>query len=298
MIIRDDIEVGVATHTGPVRGANEDDFVVLEPTELAQLQQRGRLFVIADGMGGVAGGAEASRIAVRGLTGSFLQDEAGTLVERMSKGFDAAAREVHRASLSSPQLADMGTTMTAIGYHGGLLVVGHVGDSRCVRLRDGAFEQLTEDHAVEEPRHLLTRCVGAGRDSEEVDIQELRPEPGDTFALLTDGVWGRLDDDALATLLRMSSVQTAAERLVADAIEAGGTDNATAVVVRIAHVGDFGSPREVDLPTEESSLRLAARELVVRPPRWPWVLLALSSLIAAFAGAKLLFGWSVTDLLP
>lgn len=303
MQLRSDIDVGVASHTGPVRNANEDDYLILEPAEVEIAAYRGRLFAVADGMGGVAGGAEASRTAVRALGAAFLELEGEDGLDRsgfapeavLADGFARAAREVYRVSRSTPQLADMGTTLTALNLKSGSASIGHVGDSRCMLWRNGDLMLLTEDHAVEEPRHLLTRCLGAGRDHEEVDLIDLEYQAGDVFLLMTDGVWGVLEPEVLVQALRLGAPQKVADRLVEDAIGAGTTDNVTAMVVRVlanrAGESTPASLREVDLSAAEAPLPLTGQVLSTTQRRWPLALLLLGLVVLAFAVAKLVFGF-------
>jgi protein phosphatase len=287
------IEVGAATGTGRVRSTNEDDFLVLVPNGAADGGRRGCLLVVADGMGGVTGGAEASRAAVRSVGRVFLGGDGTDTESRMREGFAAACRVVHDLSQESPRLSEMGTTMTALHLVDGRAVVGHVGDSRCLLWRGGELRQLTEDHAMTEPRNLLTRCIGAGQLDEEVDVVALDLRVGDTFVLLTDGVWGTVDDAELAEVLQGSAPQRVAERLVELADERGGPDNGTVLVVRIVRAApEWGPSREVALPREEAPSRpvfaVSGRSLV--PPRWPWLLLALSLVVGAVAAARLVYG--------
>lgn len=308
MQVRDDIDLGVATHTGPVRTSNEDDYLVFEPEQDAELASRGRLFVLADGMGGVAGGAEASRTAVRALAASYLADAEGDeapgaapidVAARLLQGFNRAAAEVHRASRASPQLAEMGTTLTALVLRGTGGWIGHVGDTRCVRFAaNRAAERLTDDHAVEEPRHLLTRCIGAGREREDVDQIEFDVAVGDAFVLMTDGVWDVMPDGAIESIVRSAATAgRAAGRLIDEAIAAGTTDNVTVVVVRVLSIGAEGrARRELDLPVGESLLPLEAEKGSLSAPRWPWLLMAVGLGLCALAAGKLFFGWGASFL--
>ena len=290
MRLRTDIELGVATHSGQVRSTNEDDYLILAPLEA---EGAGRLFAVADGMGGVVGGAEASRVAVRSLGGDFVGNGVDDPEERMRGGFARACSAVYEMSRESPRLSEMGTTMTALNLIGERGVIGHVGDSRCLRWRRGRLAQLTEDHAMTEPRNMLTRCIGAGQASEEVDIKVVDVAPGDVFLLITDGVWTTVDDSDIARALRSGTPQETADRLIDLANENGAPDNGTAMVISIRAVGtDPGAPREIDLPGEElpqqPALRGSARNLTA--PRWPWVVLGLSLVVAALTLARNLYG--------
>lgn len=297
------IEVGVATHTGMVRSANEDDYLIYVPQDRDRLRDSGCLFVVADGMGGARGGAEASRAAVRALAGTFVQngevDDDKSMTNRMQAGFAAANRQVFELSRESPSLRDMGTTLTAANLNGSRLVLGHVGDSRCLLLRNGQLAQLTKDHAVRSPENYLTRCVGAGQERVEADVTHHRLQVGDRVLLVTDGLWSTVGEAELTRIARTTRPQAAAEELVRRANLNGGPDNSTAVIVHVRSVdGHAGEMQSVDLPAEEvsqpSSLR--APEGTLLAPRWPWLLMAASLLLVAVAAAKIVFDVDVLDL--
>jgi len=304
------IEVGAATHTGRVRSANEDDFLIYVPQDRESLRKSGCLFVVADGMGGVSGGAEASRAAVRALAGSFVQngtssetaasDDDKSMAKRMYAGFAAANRQVLELSKETPSLRDMGTTLTAANLNGSRLVLGHVGDTRCLLLRDGQLAQLTTDHAVRSPDNYLTRCVGAGQESVEADVAHHRLQVGDRVLLVTDGLWSMVGEAQIARIARTTKPQVAAEELVRRANRGGGPDNSSVLIVHVRSVdGNAGDMRSVDLPSEEvrqpSNLHVPEGSLLA--PRWPWLLMALSLLLVAVAVAKIIFEVDLPDLL-
>lgn len=287
-------DVGVATHTGRVRSANEDDFLLVAP-ETAGCRL---LAAIADGMGGVAGGAEASRAGLHGFASGFLAGAGpdADLEAAVRNGFAAACVRVHEQARLVPALREMGTTLTVAAFGPGDLVVGHVGDTRAYRLRGGDLQQLTTDHASREHKNRLLRCIGGGQESEEPDVVRQDARPGDRFLLCSDGVWSTVPAPRIAEVLGRLPPQAAARRLVELANAAGGPDNATAVVVQFT--GGHGAVRDVPLPAEESS-RLGEpwrRQGRVGAPRWPWFLLGATLLLAAaiagrwFAGFDL-FAW-------
>lgn len=285
-------QVGVCSHPGQVRRHNEDDYLVGTLPD-----ERGLLAAIADGMGGLAGGAEASRTALRALAGAVLDGGSAASVEaRLRAGGEAAAARVLDEARAVPALRDMGTTLTALCCDGDRLHVVHVGDTRAYRLRGEHCEQLTEDHAVREPDNLLTRCIGAGQPSLPLDASSRDLRAGDRLLLVSDGVWSVVAPDEFVRLAAKARPQAAAEALVAAALRGGGPDNATAVVVEVgaatAGGADGAAPREVDLPRherpDERQLWPAARSL--RPPRWPWWLLAAAAVVAADVGCRLVGG--------
>lgn len=286
------LRVGVCSHTGLVRGANEDDYLVTTPSGDGPAAF---VAAVADGMGGAAGGAEASRTALRAL-GVGLVDGPREQArdERMRAGFREAHARVLESAAAVPALRDMGTTMTALWLGGGGGVLGHIGDSRLYRLRRGEWEVLTTDHSVKEGESLLTRCIGAGRAECEPEAADVDVRAGDRFVLCTDGVWNVVPPRDFAAFAGLSEPQAAAERLVRGALDAGGPDNATALIVDAVDLA-AGEPVEVDLPRRERpdarSLWPAAPSL--RLPRWPLLLLLLSLLLLAWSGA----GWLGLDLL-
>lgn len=292
MKLHADLRLGAATHTGTVRRANEDDYLILAPHDEAAVRGRGRLFAVADGMGGVAGGAEASRTAVRALAQSFVQGDGGApMVERrMRQGFELACQRVFERSREHPALRGMGTTLTALNLVGAMATVGHVGDSRCYRLRDGELERLTTDHAVRGAENRLTRCVGGGRDREEMELKSIDVRPGDRFLLATDGLWGGLPHDEIVRVLERQPPQQAAEQLVRMALRGGGSDNATAVVVQVVALGETGALQEVAVPAGEvrDAPVLRGRSRARRGLRWPWVLIVLGLALTALTVARVL----------
>ena len=244
------IESTGQTHIGR-RTQNEDAFCVRP--ELG-------LFVVADGLGGQEGGEVASRCVVD----SFIEfgeqvakDTEATWLEqadpRLSReenllavGTELAQRSVQARRVG--YLRDMGSTVVAmaVGEKGG--AVAHVGDSRLYRLREGQLEVLTRDHSITEelreagmeppPRgqssfgHIITRALGTERSQPTVHPLELRT--GDVYLLCSDGLYEPLGPERIAAGLALEDTSLACANLVTGAYEAGGRDNITAVVVRIA----------------------------------------------------------------
>lgn len=285
----DNLEIGVSTHTGRVRRVNEDDFLVCAPQSVDELDQRGWFIAIADGMGGAAGGAEASRTAVRAAARPFTNGSTQEPVERMRRGFAEAVQEVYELSLENPHLRDMGTTLTVVNVLADKVVLGHVGDTRCLRARGGTIEQLSVDHAVRSPDNYLTRCIGAGQKQVQADVAEYEVNEGDRFILVSDGLWGVVAHDEILRVVQALPPQEAAEHLVRSANLAGGPDNITALVVHVTRAESTGELKEVELPAEEAHqpafLREPERGLV--PARWPWVVLLLGLVLMVVGIAKL-----------
>src|SRR6476659_6393295 len=190
------------TDTGRQRNANEDSFFVRAP-----------IFVVADGMGGAQAGEVASKAAAE----AFDRDLPDAPPERvLRETIEAANREIHEHARANPSLAGMGTTLTAaiVDAQKEEVGIGHVGDSRAYRLRDGKLERLTRDHSLVEElrrkgqltdaqaedhpqRSIITRALGPEPDVE-VDLQTVPAQAGDVFLVCSDGLTTMLDDEHIA----------------------------------------------------------------------------------------------------
>jgi protein phosphatase len=293
MQIRAGLRLGIATHVGKRRNANEDDVLVFEPKDLVLYNALGRILAIADGMGGVRGGAEASRLAIRTMLASYLDGgDGGTFDEaRLADAFRAASRSVYDASLQNPHLRGMGTTLLVARIHRGWVELAHVGDSRCLLVRGGRAQQLTEDHTARGPGSELVRCIGGGRNEETVDTLRRELKLDDRLVLCTDGVWSTVPVAEIVEVVNALDPVAAAGELVRRANLHGGPDNATVIVAQIGDPSKNGaepSPAvriltEVDVPV--------ATPLPSGPsdrPRWPWVVLGSALVVAAVALAKIM----------
>ena len=249
--------------TGRRRSGNEDSSYVRVP-----------LFMIADGMGGAQAGEVASRLAVEAFAGG-LPEGPEPVAERLATLITAANAEVHSASESSTEFAGMGTTCTAAYLGEQEIVIAHVGDSRCYRLRGGVFEQLTDDHSLvgelvrrgqltdEEAeshpqRSIITRALGPEPDVE-VDRFVVPAEDGDLYLICSDGLTDMLSDEEIAGVL--GSPSTLAERadaLVEAANRAGGRDNITVVLFTVGDVAFAAAPSGEQPTTETSAVRPVA----------------------------------------
>lgn len=247
------------TDVGRVRRVNEDRFFVGS----ACWSGRTHLFIVADGIGGNAGGDVASEVAVQ-IAVSRLYTKMLSWDERSRAPQSVVARALSdvvgecddevRAQGIARGTPGMGTTLTMACVVWPDLYVAHVGDSRCYRQRDSELEQVTTDHtlverlvreaaiapeeAAESPfRNVLTNAIGGSDDDHapEVEMHRLRLEPGETLLLCSDGLFDELSDPEIARILELpgSSVATCSE-LVTRAKAAGGSDNITAIVARIA----------------------------------------------------------------
>lgn len=238
--------VGAHSRLGARRETNMDAFVSL-PAD--------RVVVLADGMGSTRRGGEAARLAVQRfadlLTGTAAHDEAGVHDEAAVHAAVAAVQERLVAEFAAGGSLTGAATLCAVVGDGPDLLIVNLGDSRCHLLHDGALQVLTTDHTVAahlvavgatEPdsplarrtTHHLRRYLGnpAGATA---DVTRHRLTPGDAVVLSTDGVHGVLTGVQMTDILRADpDPETAARRLVAAAVAAGGTDDATALVLRLS----------------------------------------------------------------
>jgi protein phosphatase len=241
--------VGAATDVGKVRTRNEDSYLVDAP-----------LYVVADGMGGHRGGDVASQLTVETLRDA--RPEWGPPGGELMEAVRNANRVVYDRSAADRDLRGMGTTVTALQIADDAGRIVHVGDSRAYLLRDGSLQQLTQDHTLVQQmvdegqldaedaerhpaRHIMTRALGV---EPQVQIDELTLDlhAGDRLLLCSDGLSGMLTSDDIRALLgRDSDAQETAEALVALAVERGGEDNVTVVVVDVQE-GDAAEESEAD----------------------------------------------------
>jgi protein phosphatase len=268
------IDVAALSDKGKVREHNEDHFFVARAgrhiaTLLTNIpssdvptrfEETGYVMIVADGMGGHAGGEVASRMAIATLINIVLhmpdwilrldEESAQKVMERAAERY----REVHEAlqekARLDPKLRGMGTTMTAAYSIGDDLFLAHVGDSRAYLFRRGKLQLLTHDQTQAQLmadigmisqkevgrhrlRHVLTSALGGVEKAVRVDIQRLKLADGDWLLLCTDGLTDMVEDEGLSRVLAtLGPSEEACRRLVELALENGGKDNVTVVLAR------------------------------------------------------------------
>ena len=237
------------TDVGRVRATNQDAF-------LANKEQR--LYVVADGMGGHAGGEIASSLCIKEIS-NFL-DKNKEIIDAKSKHPDPrirsiilnainhASTKIYERALEEPSLKGMGTTATVVKIIDMHAYVGHVGDSRCYLIRCGLIYQITNDHSLvseqvragiitkEEAelhhlRNVITRSVGY-QEEEDVDGTSIELEPGDFLVICSDGLHGKVADREISRVVQEKGVD-ALRHLVDLANSRGGDDNITVVIVGV-----------------------------------------------------------------
>jgi len=253
---------GGTSDVGQVRHANQDSMFLGTA-----------VFVVADGMGGHAGGEVASRLAVETMEAELGGGEGPHRVLDLVTAVQAANDRVWAQSAQDPSLAGMGTTVVAIGLveEGGetRLAIVNVGDSRAYRLSEGHLDQISDDHSLvgelyregrisaEEAQHhpqknIVTRAVGIDR-FVDVDEFQILPRTGDRYLLCSDGLTDEVDEREIAEVLRsVDDPEEAAQLLVRRANEQGGRDNITIVVVDVVDDGlDPAAPAVAAVPDAE-----------------------------------------------
>lgn len=271
-----DVDLGALSHRGHVRENNEDSYLVMKfgrslENVLTNLndgvleqnyEMNGYGMLVADGMGGLAAGEVASRMALSKLVELILETsdwtlslrrhrDVTTVLERMAERFFQIDEIVRKEAASDSTLHGMGTTLTVAAALGNNLILGHVGDSRAYLLRGDEFRQLTTDHTLaqalidagvanrDDPasrsmRHVLTAAVGSlGKG--EPEVQRFKLSSGDQLLLCTDGLTEIVDDTTIISVLRdAKSSQAACDQLVDLALAGGGTDNITVVLAHFS----------------------------------------------------------------
>jgi protein phosphatase len=268
------VDVAARSHPGKVRRNNEDCYLVARTSRVRQTlasnlppglvpdhhEEAGYGMVVADGLGGMAAGEVASRLAIAALVDLHVRtpdwimrvdpQQSRRALRRLAQRY----REVHavlRAQVqAAPNLAGMGTTMTLAYSLGAQLFLGHVGDSRAYLLRGDEFQQLTRDHtyaqaladmgaiqpdevASHQLRHVLIRALSGSPEAVDADVQRLELQDGDQVLLCTDGLTNMVEDHAVQAALQASATSAkACEALVDLALAAGGKDNVTVALAR------------------------------------------------------------------
>ncbi len=247
---RKKVQSGVASDTGQRRKNNEDSWLICEPEGELNLKTKGRLYAVADGMGGSVAGEIASRLAVRELQKYYFAEvPSQPPQEALRKAFQAAYESIRRKAMAEPELTGMGTTLTAVALRDNIAYVAHVGDSRAYLIRDKEIIQLTRDHTVtaslvekgeitpeqaktHPQRHVLLQALG-GRKQPTVELLTVPVKPKDVFILCSDGLYNAVSDDEIKEIITSApDIQKAAGTLVALANQRGGRDNITVVVVK------------------------------------------------------------------
>ncbi|AOG24405.1 Stp1/IreP family PP2C-type Ser/Thr phosphatase [Acidovorax sp. RAC01] len=241
------------TDKGRVRSNNEDAVAVDTDAQIA---------ILADGMGGYNAGEVASGMATtfirtemaRWFTQAGPSPQSTDVRRALETCVENANHAILGASLSNPHYAGMGTTLVVGVFNGNRLILGHIGDSRCYRVRDGALQQMTRDHswlqeqvdaglltpqqaAVSPNRNLVTRALGV-EPNVLMEVNEFEVAPGDLFLMCSDGLTDMVSDEALADMVCEPLALEEKATLLIDAANAnGGRDNVSVLLVQAATGG-------------------------------------------------------------
>jgi len=246
------MEMACLTDVGRQRTNNEDSYLYWEAEGDEEFRRKGRLAVIADGMGGYEGGQEASRLAVETVRHFYESRFDGSAQATLLDAFGAAHENIQRYAHDHPQFHGMGTTCTALSIVERELCFAHIGDTRVYLVRPDTVSRLTRDHsyvgrlvesgivrsedAESHPqRHILTAALGSGREIvPDAPEKPVLLEPGDTIVLCTDGLWSLVGEQDLARTVRSNTPSDSCRELVNLALERGGPDNVTLLVLHIS----------------------------------------------------------------
>jgi PPM family protein phosphatase len=256
--------LGAKTDLGRVRENNEDKFEFFVPENEEVLAQRGAFYAVADGMGGHAAGQIASELALKTAIRAYYSDSSPILEESLRAALQQANGLIFEASRAIAERAGMGTTMTALVIRGDEAFIAQVGDSRCYRLRGGKIAQLTEDHswvceqvrrggltpeeAATSPfKNVITRSLG-NMPNVDVDIFAEELKAGDEFLLCSDGLSNEVTEAEMREAMTKSAPSQAAWDLVDLALQHGGRDNATVLIVAIKDIINAKKSKRKGLP--------------------------------------------------
>jgi type VI secretion system protein ImpM len=217
-----------ASHVGRVRTVNQDAYLA---------RPESGIWVVADGVGGLAAGEIASRLVCDAFADLGAEATFDGLVEAAAERLHQVNGQLVRAALRSASGVRCGSTVVALLLRGDRLAILWAGDSRAYRYRDGRLLQLTRDHSVVEsgagsdvPANVITRAVG-GDNVLELDALRDRLRPGDRFLLCSDGLTRMVDEDRLAEWAATASLEEGVDGMIRSSLDAGARDNVTVVLV-------------------------------------------------------------------
>ncbi|MHB9035228.1 MAG: Stp1/IreP family PP2C-type Ser/Thr phosphatase [Armatimonadota bacterium] len=244
--------LGAKTDLGRVRENNEDKFEFFQPDDPDVLALKGSFYAVADGMGGHSAGQIASELALKTAIKAYYADSSPMVEESLKAALQQANAMIFDTARAVVERAGMGTTMTALVIRGEEAFIAQVGDSRCYRLRGGKISQITEDHswvaeqvkrggltaeeaAMSPFRNVITRSLG-NAPNVDVDVYSEELKIGDKFLLCSDGLSGEVKPDEMADAMKKSSPSQAAQDLVELALERGGRDNITVLILSVIDI--------------------------------------------------------------
>lgn len=266
------------TDVGKVRDHNED-FVFVPQVSEADRKGKGRLFIVADGMGGYQAGEVASRMAAEIAARVYYEDSSEDVTTRLSNAVQAANVQVHRQAQSDTAHSGMGTTMVAVALVGRTAYVASVGDSRAYVVHKGELNQITRDHSfvaeqvragiltkeqarTHPQRNVITRALGSQLNVQ-VDTFSGDLADGDVLVMCTDGLTGHVPDERIRDTVLQLPPEQAVPKLIQMAKDDGGSDNITVIALRV------GPPVVAKklVASPDASTMMAAMPPVAKPAR-------------------------------
>lgn len=270
------VEFAALSDIGFRRQNNEDSSTVLIAPRPEVYQEIGHLFLVADGMGGHAVGELASKLAADTVPLAFQKSPEESFPDALRLAIEEANTVIHNRGERNTDFRKMGTTCTTLVLTPEGALVGHIGDSRCYRIRGRRIDQLTFDHSLQwellrqgkqrreeillqQPRNVITRCLGPEA-AVQVDIEGPFPVlPGDVYLLCSDGLTGLLTDPEIGLIASYLPPVEACRLLVNLANLRGGTDNITVVIARVGA-----------LPEGLSEMSMPSLPAAADPMSWGW----------------------------
>lgn len=236
-----------ASEIGPVRGENQDSFGIF-PADAHQHNDRGKLFMVADGMGGLERGSEASRMAVQTVQQSYFSSTTQVRTS-LQEAIDKANQKIYEISRKNDLKNRMGTTCTILVFLRDMAYLAHVGDSRAFLFRENCLTQLSQDHSLvaemlsrgmitaeaahnHPERSVLTRAVGVEPRVDADTPEPIRLQSNDGFLICSDGL-STVTSEEICEILTKKDPQAICQELVARAVQNGSQDNVTVVYIKV-----------------------------------------------------------------
>jgi serine/threonine protein phosphatase PrpC len=254
------LDAHLITDVGMGRERNEDRCGAFTPGDPQTRAERGRLYVVADGMGGYVGGDVAAELIMDALPSAYFHGQWEGATDTLRSAFIATNAAIEQKALAEPENQGMGAAAVAAVIFSDHLVLAHLGDCRAYMVRAGQVIRLTVDHSwvqerinagwltddearVHAYRNVLTRALGVETDADPT-VSKVEFHPDDALILCSDGLWGVIDDDEIAQIaLRYENAKDAARAMVDLALERGGADNISVIVVRAIGMTDEDGQR-------------------------------------------------------
>jgi len=246
----DELQITFArgTDVGVVRDHNEDWVMIEDPSDPA-LQGKGRLFIVADGMGGYQAGEVASQLAGETVRREYYADPSADPTARLRNAVQVANGVVYRSAQGTTSHAGMGTTMVVTALIDNKAYIASVGDSRAYVVHQGVLSQITQDHSfvgeqiragiltkeqarVHPQRNVITRALGS-QSTVQIDTFVGELLEGDVLVMCTDGLTGHVSEDHIRDVVTQLPPEQAVAQLIQMAKDDGGTDNITTIVLRV-----------------------------------------------------------------